>query len=63
MHVNDAKRVEKNCCFVENANMHYIVTENANVWIGNNTKPNADHADMQEMLQKILCILQLKQGT
>ena len=53
MHVHAATRVEKNCCPVESADMLYIVTENVNGWIGNDTKPNADHAVMQEMLRKI----------
>ena len=49
-----ATRVEKTCCSAENVDMLYIVIKNANAWIGNDIKPNAGHAVMQEMLQKIL---------
>ena len=59
MHVHAATREEKNCYSVRNVDMFYIVTENANAWIGNDTKGTAEGALIQEILRKILCCLQL----
>ena len=58
-----ATMVEKSCCSAKNADMLYIVTENANELIGIAIKIIVGIVVILEMLRKILWCLQLRQGT